>query len=292
MATKKAASTTKKKTTAKKPVARSTTKVTTVKTDRSAVVAAEARHKRLTARSGRNYTQLAAAAVAELVGTFILAAIVLSQSGQPVPVLFGIMAAVLATSALSGAYLNPALTVGAWVTRKIDGVRALFYIVGEILGGMLALIVVNSFVTGAATELSAQAKMLGQSAPEVFKAAAVPAGKEWLVLFAELLGTVIFAFVVASAVSEKRKSLNAAISVGTGLFAALLIAGSATGSLVSQGAGLTFLNPAVAIASQVLASNVVSVWGVVIYLIMPLVGGAIGFGAYELLKVGRTRNAE
>ena len=295
MATRKAASTTKKKAATKKPAARrsTTTKVTTVKAvqskpDRSAVVAAEARDRRV--NGTRDYTSLAAASVAELIGTFILAGVVLSQGGQPVPVMFGIMAAVIGISAISGGYINPALTVGAWVTKKIDAVRAIFYIVAQVLGGMLALVVVNGFVKGSAAQISEQAKALGQTAPEVFKAAAVPSGKEWLVLFAELLGTFIFALVVASAVSEKRKSLTSAFSVGVGVFAGLLVASAATATLAAQGTGLTFLNPAVAIASQVLAPSIFSWWNVVIWLIVPLIGGALGFGVYELLKMGRTRN--
>lgn len=292
MATKKAAKTTKKA--PAKSAAKTTTRVRTVTADKAVVVEKSTVDKAAmnagasTNRPvGRNYTSLAAASVGELIGTFILAAIVLSQAGQPIPVMFGITAAALGVGALSGSYLNPALTVGAWVTKRLDAARALFYIVAQVLGGMLALVIVDAFTKASAPALSAQAKAMGQAAPEVFRAAAVPAGKEWLVLFAEMLGMFIFALVVASAVSEKRKSLTTALSIATGLFAGLLVAGSATASLAAQGSGLSFLNPAVAIAAQALAPSIFSWWNVVIWLIAPLISGALAFGVYELLRPSR-----
>lgn len=284
MATKKAAST--KKSTVKKPAAKKTTKVASARTSsRSSAV-----RKRI---ANNSYTGLAASSLAELVGTFILAAIVLSQNGQPVPVMFGIIAAVLAVGALSGGYLNPALAVGAWATKRLSGVRTLAYIVAQMLGGMLALVVVDNFIRSSAPKITEQMAQFGQTAPEVFRAASVPDDKVWLVLFAELIGTAIFALVVASAVSEKRKSLTTAISVGTGLFAGLLVAGSATASLAAQGTGLTFLNPAVAVAAQVFSNDVLSWWSFSIFMVVPLIGGALGFGLYELFKYGqRTSTAK
>ena len=155
MATKKAAKTTKKA--PAKSAAKTTTRVRTVTADKAVVVEKSTVDKAAmnagasTNRPvGRNYTSLAAASVGELIGTFILAAIVLSQAGQPIPVMFGITAAALGVGALSGSYLNPALTVGAWVTKRLDAARALFYIVAQVLGGMLALVIVDAFTKASA----------------------------------------------------------------------------------------------------------------------------------------------
>ncbi|MNL26983.1 aquaporin Z [compost metagenome] len=191
--------------------------------------------------------------------------------------MFGLVAIVLAIGAFSGAHVNPLLTVGAWVTRKITGVRALAYIVAQALGALLALVVLSAFVQQAPAA-DPQMAMLGQNAAELFKAAVIPEGKEWAVLFAELLGSVIFAFAVASALRIKER-IGAAFTVGAGLYTALLIGGSAA-VLVGGGA---IINPAVAIALQAF-SGLKDVWPIVIYGLVPLIGGVIGFALNDVLN--------
>lgn len=299
MATKKAATTKKKATPKKSAVATTTTRVKTVKSvakhpaEKAAVVHADKQAGASTHRPvTRNYTSIAAATIAEVIGTFILTAIILSQAGQPIPVMFGIIAAALGIGALSGSYMNPALVVGAWITRRLDGMRALFYIIGQICGALVAWSLIDWFTSASAPQLQGQALSLGQTATQVFHAAAIPGGKELLVLVAEFIGMFVFALIVASAISEKRKSLATALSIGTGLFAGLIVASSATSALLSaQFTGLNFLNPAVAIASGIFSSGVASVWSVVIYLIVPLVASALAFGLYELLRPGRYEQA-
>ncbi|HEU0266696.1 MAG TPA: aquaporin [Candidatus Saccharimonadaceae bacterium] len=286
MATKKPTTARKAASAKKAPVHKTTTNVTTVS-------ASTVRAARVSSKSwwmvpeDRNTTALIVAAIAELLGTFVLVMVVLSQHNQPVAVMFAAVAIVLGFGALTGGYFNPALTIGAWVTRRLSGLRGVLYIVAQVLGGMLALVVTNAFVNDSAPKLTEQAKQMGQTVPQVFRAAAIPSGHEWLVLLAELLGTAVFAFIVASAISEKRKSLNHAITYGFGLFAALIVAGTATATLVSSDSGLSFLNPAVAIAAQIFSYDVVSWWSAITFLIVPLIGGVVGFGLYELLKPSR-----
>lgn len=267
MATKKTASTAKKKTTAKAksaPVAKKTT--TTVKT-----VSASSRAAK---KFNFSRSPLLAASVAEFVGTFIFAAVVLAVSGQPLFILFGLAAVVLAIGAMSGAHVNPLLTVGAWATKRISGVRAVSYLVAQVLGALMALVVMNAFVN-AAPEVSSQAAQFGQTAPELFKAAEIPEGKQWVVLSAELLGAVVFSFVVASALRMKERGA-AALAVGGGLYVALLLAGSAA-SYVGANA---VVNPAVAGALQAVKWDL---WPIMVYVLAPLVGGVLGFALNDLV---------
>lgn len=272
MATKKSTSTAKKSTTKKSSVSvpKTTTKVTTVK-------AVEAPKKVAAQSFSFNRSPIVGAAVAELIGTFLLAGAVIAGQGQPIIVLFALVGIVLAIGAFSGAHVNPLLTVGAWVTRKITGVRALAYVLAQALGALLALVVLTAFVQQAPAA-SDQMAMLGQSGAELFKAGVIPEAKEWAVLFAELLGSVIFAFAVASALRTKEK-IGAAFTVGLGLFLALIISGSAA---VLVGGG-TIVNPAVAIALQAF-NGMKDVWPIVIYALVPLVGGIIGFALNDVLN--------
>src|SRR5690349_8704166 len=149
MATKKAASNAKKSN--KKPTTakQTTTKVTTVKAVESRPVVREAATSR---RRSFDFSRrpLVAALIAEFVGTFIFAATVIAGQGQPILVFFALVGVVLAVGTLSRAYVNPALTIAAWVTRRMSALRALAYIVAQVLGAMLALVVLNAYVGHAA----------------------------------------------------------------------------------------------------------------------------------------------
>jgi aquaporin Z len=273
MATRKTATTTRKRV-VKKPAsaaAKTSTKVTTVKAASSAPARAGASQRFSFSRS-----PLLAASVAEFIGAFLLAGIVMATSGQPLFVLFGLIAIVLTFSGMSGAHLNPALTVAALVTRRVDVTRAVCYIVAQVLGAMLALVVLNAFV-GAAPEVSQQAQSFGQSAPTVYKAAEIAKNKEWVVLAAELLGSVVLSFGVAAGLRRDRSKVEHALLYGGALYVAILIAGTAANYVGSS----AIMNPAVAGALQALKFQV---WPLVIYVVTPLVGAVLGFALNDLVQ--------
>jgi aquaporin Z len=270
MATKKTAVSTKKPVKKLAPSAKkTTTKVTTVKAAAPAVA---------TSRSARfrfSRAPLLAASVAEFIGTFLLAGVVLAASGQPLFVLFAVLAIVLTIGGVSGAHLNPALTIGALATRRITGVRAVSYVVAQVLGALLALVVMNAFVS-AAPEVSEQAQQFGQTAPSLFTAPAIAEGKEWVVLAAELLGSVILAFGVAAALRNRSDVAHAFTYAGV-LYVGLLLAGTAA-SYVGTSA---ILNPALAGSLQALKFEL---WPILVYVVTPIVGGVLGFALSDLVQ--------
>ena len=288
MATKKSAATAKKSPTKKKTTSRAakTTKPNGAKTRVTTVTAKPAK---ATGRIGAfkfNRSPVLAASIAEFVGTFLLAAIVLASSGSSIVVFFGLIAIVLMVGAVSGAYVNPALTIGAWVTRRIDSVRAVSYLVAQVLGAMLALVVLNAFVS-AAPEAQPQMSMFGQTAatqPEVFTLAEIVKDKEWLILAAELIGTAVFAFGVAAATRTKGRAA-VALAVGGSLFIGLTITGYMTGVLSGTEAGPAVLNPAVAAALQGFAATTwQNLWPLSVYVVAPVVGGVLGFALRDLIS--------
>lgn len=274
MATKKAASNANKSTT-KKPIAKkqTTTKVTTVKAVESHPIHRSASARNVTRRFGLMRTPLVAALIAEFIGTFIFAGAVIASSGQPLYVLFAFVGVVLAIGTISGGYANPALVVGAWVTRRMTGVRAIAYIVAQILGAMLAFVVLNAFVHAVP-----QAATAYSQAPELFKMAALPKGHEWFVFLSEFVGMLIFGFAAASAMRVGTKRLTAAFTAGLGLFLGLMVAGSAAAYLSAT----AVLNPAVAVALQGISFT--SVWPIAIYFVGTMIGGVVGFILYDYLR--------
>ncbi len=218
----------------------------------------------------------------------------LVSNGSTIVVFFGLIAIVLAIGLASGAHVNPAITIGAWATRRIDSVRAVAYLVSQVLGAMAALVIISAFV-GAAPETAANSQMalFGQAAtPEVFKLGEIMKDKEWLLLAAELIGTALFAFGFAAVSRDKNRAavaLGVSGSLFIGLTVASYLAGVATGAANNMGPAV--LNPAVATALQGLAgTSFTNLWPLAIFLVAPAIGGVIGFGLRDLIDTeGRAK---
>jgi glycerol uptake facilitator-like aquaporin len=207
--------------------------------------------------------------IAEFVGTFMFAGVVLAASGQPIIILFGLAAIYLAVAHLSGAHLNPAITFAAWASRYITATRMAAYIVAQVLGGMLAYVVLNWFLKGT---VDASAAMLGQ-ATELFKVAPLTEGKEWYAFLAEMLGAAVLGFGYANVLSGARRGYAAAYTVAGSLFVAMVLAGKTA-----------ILNPAVAVAVGGIDFTKAVLWPFAVWAIAAAVGAALGFYLYRFVQ--------
>lgn len=217
------------------------------------------------------------ALAAEFIGTFLLAAVVIAGQGQPIFMLFALVGIVLFIGAISGSHVNPAITIGAWATRRIGWLRAIGYLFAQFLGAAVAFFTLQAFIGGAPAVSEAQ-QAYGQTAPTLFQAIdlSTVAGREWYVFFSELLGTAILGFAIAKA-SRIKDGLTAAFTAGFGLFVGLMIAVTVAG-FVSASA---VINPAVALALQAYAPNG---WTYVVYALAPVIGGVLGFVLHDLVR--------
>lgn len=263
MATKKAST----KKSAKKSVAtKSATKAKVVKTTVK-------RSKTVQSNSFKSYLANAPLGTlfAEFIGTFLLAAVVVATSGQPIIILFALATIVLAIGHLSGAHVNPAITFGAWITRKVSTKRAVFYILAQLLGAIFAFVLLSYLLNGTPAQVTA----FGTSGkPELFKAASLVKDKEIYAFVASLTGLAIFGFGVASALREKKEHIAAAFTVGGSLFIALTVAGQ-----------YAILNPAVALTVQAFNVKPEALgWALAVHVAAPLIGSAIGFLLYDFLR--------
>ncbi len=216
------------------------------------------------------------AVVLEFIGTFLLAAGVIISQGQPIGVMFILMSIVLIAGGISGAHVNPLITVGAWTTRRINTVKAIFYIVAQVLGAMVAFMLLNAFVSTQDT-----LQTYGQK-PTLFTANPIPKDKEMLALAAEFIGSFIFAFSVATTTSDKKNgNMAKALGVGGGLYLAVLIAGSLA-TLIGSSA---IINPAVAFALQAFTVKNQNIpYAIAIYIGAALIGGILGFVLSHLIQ--------
>ena len=217
------------------------------------------------------------AAVAELVGTFILVyagttVVVLATLGIPVigtpfdslavPLAFGLTLAALvaALGHVSGAHLNPAVTFGLAATRKFPWNYVPVYVVAQVLGAILGALA--TWITVGA-EARSQAAL---ASPGLGPGVGVLQG-----FVVEALITFILVFVVISVASDDRVADTVApIAVGFALAAAVFIGGVATGGSA---------NPARALGPIIVAWNN---WdSALLYVIAPIVGGVLAAFFYD-----------
>ncbi len=151
------------------------------------------------------------ALLAELVGTFILT-IVAIAGGVPLVVGFTMIVLVLVLGIVSGAHVNPAVTIGLWSIKKFEGRKVPFYILMQFAGAMAALLVIQYF----------QGKGLGIS----FGSFGEFNGK---IVVAEMLGAAVFLYAVAAAVHKGLLDSAKALCIGLALMAGLYVGGGLLG---------------------------------------------------------------
>jgi len=283
MATKKAESTVKK-TTIKKPF---TAKVTNTNSNK---VSTTLKNIFLTC-GGKpiKSASIVSLFITEFIGTFLFVALffAVTIAGMPLFAAFALVGIVL----LTGAQINPAITIGVWVTRKMCALHALGYLVAQTLGATAAWMVLTTYLD--ATK-SATTDLVANSGPALLAAAGfvdgTAVGKEWYVFFAELIGTMIIAFGFAAAINAGKKALTGAFAYGFALLVGLTIAGSLTAVFLSaSGTSFTFLNPVLAFVANGVSMDM---WSIAIYILAPIIGSVIGFVIYGFLKSQKKDNNE
>lgn len=247
--------------------AKSTTKNTT-KRPAAAKEAVEHTTTRTTRVSGGNRFKgelVLGALFAELVGTFVLTAVALSVAGNPIVVAVAVIILVMAMSRLSGGHVNPAVTLGMLATKQISAVKAIGYVVAQILGAMLAYVIVNQFVHSAPVDATT-------AQPQTMFAVSQLVG-QWRPFFAEALGGLVFGVGVAAAIIGRKNSHESGFIIGGSLLLGLVIATLGSSAIV---------NPAVAIGLS--AYQFSNGWSLLAYAVGPVVGVIAGAWLYKLLQ--------
>jgi aquaporin Z/aquaporin NIP len=226
---------------------------------------------------------LARAVTAEAAGTFVLVLAITSAAvaatlsrpvaGAPygslaVPVAGGLALAIGVASLghISGAHLNPAVTLGLAVNRRFPWACAPGYIIAQFAGATAAAAAAWGLYGNQARSIA----RLGATVP----APGVSAGR---VLAAEAIVTFVLVLVVAVATVSRVPRGIAAMTIGAALAVAIVIAGPVSGAGV---------NPARAIAPMILAGQFSDWWA---YLAAPVAGGVVAIALYDrFLRVGST----
>ena len=80
-----------------------------------------------------------AAVFGEFIGTFVFLLVILVV-GQPIPIVIGLLAAILAFGNISGGHMNPAVSTMMLAKGDINLMTYIMYVIAQILGGLAALL--------------------------------------------------------------------------------------------------------------------------------------------------------
>jgi aquaporin NIP len=205
--------------------------------------------------------------IAEALGTFGLvfagtSAIVVNSDGAVshvgVALTFGLVvfAMIAAIGDVSGAHINPAVTVGFCLAKRFP-LRAVGpYIAAQCLGALLASIVVRVLFWDAVS--------LGETIP------AGPVLRSWLL---ELILTSALMFVILSvSTGASEKGITAGLAIGAVVALEALFAGPISGAS---------MNPARSLGPAIISGHMSAVW---IYLTAPFVGAVIAIAACRCVR--------
>jgi glycerol uptake facilitator protein len=264
--------------------------------------------------------------MAEMIGTFILVffgtgavhAAVLTGAQQglwQVATVWGIAVslAIYATGAISGAHLNPAITVAQAMLKGFPARKVPLYVASQLVGAVLAAVVLFALYSNIIRDFeSAHGIIRGSPGSELsamvygeyFPNPATAGSLHWSdsavsrmqAMMAEAVGTAFLAFFVF-AVTDVRNSS------GPGRRLLPLLIGLAVSIVISVVAPLTQagLNPARDLGPRLFAYF--AGWGAVaipgprggfltVYVLSPIVGAVVGGAVYQFLVAPRLRPAD
>ena len=197
-------------------------------------------------------------ALAEAVGTFALvflgtAAVVVNGlyggvTHVGVSLVFGlvVLALIYALGDVSGAHLNPAVTIAFWLAGRSRGATVFPYVGSQLAGALLASLTVRLLFRAHDT--------LGST---------LPTGDPWQSFVLEILLTgFLMTVILAVSTGAKEKGITAGIAVGAVITLEALVGGPVSGAS---------MNPARSVAPAVVSGHVEHLW---VYVVAPVLGAA------------------
>ena len=198
--------------------------------------------------------------VAEFLGTFCLvfagtgAIVIDTVSGGAVShvgvaLTFGliVLAMIYTIGDISGAHINPAVTIGFFAARRLEAGIVIPYVASQCAGAFAASVTLRFLFPKSAT--------LG---------ATVPAGSATQSFVLEMIMTALLMFVILSvSTGAREKGITAGIAVGAVIALEAMFAGPICGAS---------MNPARSLAPAVVSGDSRMVW---IYLVAPVIGALI-----------------
>jgi len=168
-----------------------------------------------------------------------------------------IMAMVYATGHLSGAHINPAVTIAFALTRHLPARDAAAYIAAQVAGALIAALALGAIWTSHPADLGATVPSVGDGSALTY----------------EVVMSALLMFVIMAVATDTRAvGAGAAIAIGGTIGLDALFGGPLTGAS---------MNPARSLGPAIVAGQSTGLW---IYVVGPITGAALGAGAYQLIR--------
>jgi len=213
-------------------------------------------------------------AAAECIGAFALVfagcGAIVTEAQHPgslgavgIAIVFGlvVMAMVYATGHLSGAHLNPAVTIAFVLTRHFPRGEAAAYLLAQCAGGLLGAGLL-------ALAWPSDPAMLGTTQPSI--------GVGGALAYETVLTAFLMFVIMAVATDARAVGAGAAIAIGGTVGLDALFGGPITGAS---------MNPARSIGPALVSGELQHLW---IYVLAPLGGAVLGALAYQVVRGGQT----
>ena len=172
---------------------------------------------------------------------------------------------------ISGCHINPAVSFAMWISKKIDGVEFVKYVVSQVLGalagaGLLALI----FNGAGIVDMTGGFGSNGLAGVN---------DNMWIGLLVEVLLTFVFVISILGVTSSKFKhGAVAGVVIALSLVAVHILGIGLTGTSVNPARSL---GPSIVAAFSGNSAPIGAVW---VFIVGPLVGGALAAYVYQYLE--------
>jgi len=170
-----------------------------------------------------------------------------------------IMVMVYATGHLSGAHINPAVTIAFALSRHFPGREAVAYIAAQLLGAIAGAACLLAVWTDKPADLGATVPTVGAGSGLLYEA---------------LLTAFLMFVIMAVATDTRAVGAAAAIAIGGTIGLDALVGGQVSGAS---------MNPARSLGPALLSGEWHDFW---IYVVGPIAGAALGAFAYQLVRGG------
>jgi aquaporin Z len=168
---------------------------------------------------------------------------------------------------ISGAHLNPAVSVGLWIGGRFSGKELLPYIIAQVLGGIVAAGVLYIIATGNGSPIgNFAANGYGEHSPGHYSLLSA--------LVCEVVMTFMFLIVILGATDEQAPKGFAGIAIGLALTLIHLISIPVTN---------TSVNPARSISQAIFAGGwaLEQLW---LFIVAPIAGAILAGLVYRIFK--------
>ena len=176
--------------------------------------------------------------------------------------IFGLIVMVMVYSFgdVSGAHINPAVTIAFWISKRFPANEVMPYILAQCLGSIAASGLLLFLFPTDATSLGAT--IVSGGVPQAF-------------LFELVITFLLMLIIIMVATGSKEVGTLAGIAIGAAVAVLALLAGPITGAS---------MNPARSLGPALVSGNLEHIW---LYVVAPIAGAALAVPVSYYLKGGK-----